>query len=168
MAPAAISRLLLQFEHSRILEVITAVSSSVFLMVTVVAIVYRLFTVKRVTLDTISAAICAYLLMALAWGFVYALVEVRRPGSFSAKLLTSAAPGASAVIEMLHNFIYYSFVCLTTTGYGDIAPISDVARIMSVLESVTGQLYLTILIARLVSIEVAQSMMEARPGTRDE
>ena len=168
MAVAALSRLILQFTHSRSFEVITAVSSSLFLMITVFAVVSRLFTVKRVTLDTISAAICAYLLMALAWGFGFALVEIEHPGSFSVKLLTAAAPGASTVIETLHNFIYYSFVCLTTTGYGDIAPISDGARIMSVLESVTGQLYLTILVARLVSIEVAQSMMEGRVSSRDE
>jgi hypothetical protein len=62
----------------------------------------------------------------------------------------------------LHNFIYYSFVCLTTTGFGDIAPISEGARSLSVMESVFGQLYVAILIARLVSLEVAQSMMKER------
>jgi hypothetical protein len=62
----------------------------------------------------------------------------------------------------LHNFIYYSFVCLTTTGFGDIAPISGGARSLSVMESVFGQLYVAILIARLVSLQVAQSMMKER------
>jgi hypothetical protein len=63
-------------------------------------------------------------------------------------------------MSALHNFIYYSFVCLTTTGYGDIAPVSQGARVMSVMESVFGQLYIAILISRLVSLEVAQSMMK--------
>ncbi len=62
----------------------------------------------------------------------------------------------------MNNSIYYSFVCLTTTGYGDIGPLSEVARTLSILESVTGQMYLAILIARLVSLEVAQSMMSER------
>jgi hypothetical protein len=62
----------------------------------------------------------------------------------------------------LHNFIYYSFVCLTTTGFGDIAPMSEGARSLSVMESVFGQLYMAILIARLVSLQVAQSMMKER------
>ena len=62
----------------------------------------------------------------------------------------------------LHSFIYYSFVCLTTTGFGDIAPVSEGARSLSVMESVFGQLYVAILIARLVSLEVAQSMMKER------
>ena len=61
------------------------------------------------------------------------------------------------------RYIYYSFVCITTTGYRDIAPLSQSARLFSILESVIGQLYLAILIARLVSIEVAQSMMGGRP-----
>lgn len=62
----------------------------------------------------------------------------------------------------MNSAVYYSFVCLTTTGYGDIAPLSELARTLSILESVTAQMYLAILIARLVGPEVAQSMIIER------
>jgi len=132
-------------------------SASAFIFITVVGLVREIFSVKRVTLDTISAAICAYLLMGLAWACLFAVVALEHPGSFSRVLLVHSE--ASAMFMSLHNFFYYSFVCLTTTGFGDIAPTSDAARALSILESVTGQMYLAILIARLVSLEVAQSML---------
>ena len=144
------------------LEMVSAISSCMFLAVTVVALVSRLFIVKSVTLDTISAAICAYLLMAVAFAYGFAVVELRSPGSFSAALFQRPAGHIAPLIASLHSFIYYSFVCLTTTGFGDISPVSEGARSLSVMEAVVGQLYVAILIARLVSLEVAQSMMKER------
>jgi voltage-gated potassium channel len=61
----------------------------------------------------------------------------------------------------LSHFSYYSFVTLTTLGYGDITPLTPVARSLSLLEAITGQLYIAILIARLVGIHIAQSMKSA-------
>jgi hypothetical protein len=121
-----------------------------------------LFIVTSVTLDTISAAICAYLLTAIAFAYAFAVVELQNPASFSVTLFQKSSSHIAPLMASLHNFIYYSFVCLTTTGFGDIAPISGGARTLSVLESVFGQLYVAILIARLVSLEVAQSMMKER------
>ena len=144
------------------LEMVSAISSCLFLAVTIIALVSRLFIVKSVTLDTISAAICAYLLMAVAFAYGFAVVELRNPGSFSAALFQRPAGDIAPLIASLHSFIYYSFVCLTTTGFGDISPVSEGARSLSVMEAVVGQLYVAILIARLVSLEVAQSMMKER------
>lgn len=162
MLPAFVSRWVLQFYHSIPLEVFAALSASSFILVTVIALVRELFSIRRVTLDSIAAAICAYLLLGVGWGFVFAVIELEHPGSFTAELFIPTAITGSPIIKSLHNFVYYSFVCLTTTGYGDIAPKSDIARVMSVLESITGQMYLAILIARLVSLEVAQSMLSER------
>lgn len=162
MIPAFVSRWVLQFHSSTNLEVFAAISACAFILITVVALVRELFSIRRVTLDSIAAAICAYLLLGVGWGFVFAVIELKHPGSFTAELLLPGVSTGSPIINALHNFIYYSFVCLTTTGYGDIAPKSDVARVMSVLESIVGQMYLAILIARLVSLEVAQSMMGER------
>jgi len=162
IGPSIGCRAALQFTTNPTLEMIGAISSCLFLCVTVVALVSRLFIVKSVTLDTISAAICAYLLMGVAWAFAFAMVEMRHPGSFSATLLQRTPGSIAPLLASLHKFIYFSFVCLTTTGFGDIAPISDGARTLAVMESVFGQLYLAILIARLVGLEVAQSMVEER------
>ena len=162
MVPSIGSRLALQFTSNPTLEMVGAISSCLFLTVTVFALVSRLFTVKSVTLDTISAAICAYLLMGVAWAYAFAAVELRHPGSFSTALLHSTAGNIAPLLASLHTFIYYSFVCLTTTGFGDVLPVSEGARSLSVMEAVFGQLYMAILIARLVGLEIAQSMTEER------
>jgi voltage-gated potassium channel len=160
--PSVGSRFALIFTSSPMIEAAGAISSCLFLAVTVIALVSRLFIVKSVTLDTISAAICAYLLTGVAFAYAFAVVELQNPGSFSAMLFQRPTGNIAPLMASLHNFIYYSFVCLTTTGFGDIAPISEGARSLSVMESVFGQLYVAILIARLVSLEVAQSMMKER------
>jgi voltage-gated potassium channel len=160
LVPSIGGRVVLLFAPSPTVEMVSAISSCLFLAVTVIALVSRLFIVRSVTLDTISAGICAYLLMAIAFAYAFAVVELQNPRSFSATLLQRPAGSAAPLIASLHSFIYYSFVCLTTTGFGDIAPISEGARSLSVMESVFGQLYVAILIARLVSLEVAQSMMK--------
>ncbi len=159
MVPSLGSRLVLQFTANPTLEMAGAISSCLFLTVTVFALVSRLFTVKSVTFDIISAAICAYLLIGIAWAYAFAVVELRHPGSFSAALFQRPM-GNMALLASLHTFIYYSFVCLTTTGFGDILPVSEGARSLSVMEAVFGQLYMAILIARLVGLEIAQSMKE--------
>jgi len=158
--PSIGARMVLLFSPNPGIEVLGAISSCLFLAVTVIALVSRLFTVKSVTLDTISASICAYLLMGVAFAYAFAVIELQNPGSFSAALFQRSAGHIAPLIASLHSFIYYSFVCLTTTGFGDISPVSEGARTLSVMESVFGQLYMAILIARLVSLEVAQSMVE--------
>jgi hypothetical protein len=160
--PSVGFRFVLLFTSSPMIEVVGAISSCLFLAVTVIALVSRLFIVTSVTLDTISAAICAYLLAGITFAYAFAVVELQNPGSFNAVLFQKPTSNIAPLMASLHNFIYYSFVCLTTTGFGDIAPISEGARSLSVMESVFGQLYVAILIARLVSLEVAQSMMKER------
>ena len=79
-----------------------------------------------------------------------------RPGAFSESL--SAADGARA-------FLYFSFVTLTTVGYGDILPVHPAARSLAMLEAVTGPLYLAILVARLVSASVPLGGDSAAAGS---
>ncbi len=160
IVPSLGGRIALLFTSSPTIEIVSATTSCLFLAVTVIALISRLFIVRSVTLDTISAGICAYLLTAVAFAYAYAVLELRHPGSFSVALFERTAGDIAPLVASLHNFIYYSFVCLTTTGFGDIAPISQGARSLSVMESVFGQLYVAILIARLVSLQVAQSMMK--------
>jgi voltage-gated potassium channel len=167
IVPALGTRLALVFTPSTTLEMIGALSSCMFLAVTVVALVTRLFNVRTVTVETISAAICAYLLMGIAWAYAFAALELRTPGAFSTTLFQKGVGYGAPLLASLHTFLYYSFVCLTTTGFGDITPMSEGARSLSVMEAVFGQLYVAILIARLVSLEVAQSMREQDKGVED-
>jgi hypothetical protein len=164
IVPSIGSRLALLFTTNPTLELVGAIFSCMFLAVTIFALVSRLFSVRSVTLDTISAAICAYLLMGVAWAYAFAVEAMRHPDAFSAALLQRNPGSMAPLLASLHTFIYYSFVCLTTTGFGDISPISNGARVLSVTEAVFGQLYMAILIARLVSLEVAQSMTKTGEG----
>ncbi len=113
----------------------------------------------RVTTNKIFAAVCVYLLIGYAWTFAYVLVEELQPASFIA--LSHAAPNdyVSRVLQMR----YFSFMTLTTVGYGDIVPHASWARTLAVLEAITGQIYLTVLVARLVGLHIVHAQTSKAP-----
>ena len=88
-----------------------------------------------------------------AWTFSYALVEELQPSAFVA---LSPVPPNDYVASVL-QLRYFSFMTLTTVGYGDIVPRSPAARTLAGLEAVTGQIYLTVLVARLVGLHIAHA-----------
>jgi hypothetical protein len=101
-------------------------------------------------MDRIFAAVCVYMLIGYAWTFAYALIEDLQPGSFVA--LTTIP--SNNYVERVLQMRYFSFMTLTTVGYGDIVPHSPVARTVAGLEAITGQIYLTVLVARLVGLHI--------------
>lgn len=102
---------------------------------------------RQVTLDLIFASVCAYLLLGLVWAYAYYFLEQIRPGSFKA---------AEPMGDDLWAFFYYSFVTLTSLGYGDIVAATPPSRSLTIVEVVVGQLYLAILMGRLVGAYSAQ------------
>jgi hypothetical protein len=121
------------------------------------AILHHIVREERVTVDTILGGISVYLLIGIFFFQVYSALELYAPGSFLAGGQPIPAPG-SAEFEggYIVDFIYYSYVTLTTLGFGDIIPISPAARMAAALEAIIGQLYLTILIGVLVGVHIAQ------------
>ncbi len=115
----------------------------------------------RITFHRLQGAIVVYLLMGWIWGYAYSLLELHQPGSFRLAESTATAEssrdttGPAETEGSIHELTYFSFVTLTTLGYGDVAPLSPAARSLAVLEALTGQLFLVILISRLVSLQVA-------------
>lgn len=103
---------------------------------------------NEVTIDLIMAAASAYILLGLVWAYAYYLLEIFHPHSFKA---------SENMGDNIWNFYYFSFVTLTTTGYGDILAITKPARALSILEVIFGQLYLAIMISRLVGLHASQS-----------
>jgi hypothetical protein len=97
-----------------------------------------------VAAEHLYAALSAYLLAGLFFGILYDLMSRIAPASFAASGAAVQLTPASA--------IYFSFVTLATLGYGDIVPASDAARGVAVVEAVAGQLYVAVMIARLVSL----------------
>lgn len=105
------------------------------------------FSTQKVTWEVICASLVGYLLVGTMWGFCYAVIELVQPGSFRA---------TQCVIDCNNSgFFYYSFITLTTVGYGDITPLSGIARSFSMLEGIVGQSYMAVLVARLVGLHVA-------------
>lgn len=107
----------------------------------------RVFAPGPVTSYRLVGAVAAYLLVGLTWAYAYDLLEVVRPGSFQAS--RSVTEGSYPPL------LYYSFVTLTTVGYGDITAVSSAARALSNLESLIGVLFPAVLIGRLLSKQVA-------------
>ena len=143
-----LTRWTLHFLNISSLDVVSQILSILFIGFIVGIILSHLFTEKEITSDVIMAAICGYFLIGLLWNSVYLLLIAFDPESFQFSHALGSRGG---------EFTYYSFVTLTTLGYGDITPVTNPARSLSLLEAVTGQLYLAVLVARLVGIHIAQS-----------
>ena len=116
------------------------------------------FRDARITADRIRGGILAYILLGLMWCVAYQLVETLVPTAFRfPDAHVPAGPG-----RLSHDLAYYSFVTLTTVGYGDITPVHPVARTLAMVEALAGQLYPAILIARLVSLQMMSRPDEPR------
>jgi hypothetical protein len=124
---------------------------ALFQALVVGAILAHVFKSTRITRETIAGAICAYLLIGAIWAHVFSIVENVSPGSFADNSIEAgAASGPEPIRDQSDRFTYFSFVTLTTLGYGDMTPLTRPARNLTALEAIFGQLYLAVLIARLV------------------
>jgi len=151
--PSLLGRWAIIFTANRTLLIVFSISWVVFLLLAVIFILHTVLTARRVTYDTISAAICGYLLFGLMCSFIFALIEMFYPGSFfngAATLKMHGAPGE--IHKEVIEFIYFSLVTLASVGYGDITPLSPPARAVAAIEGISGQFYIAVLIARLVSL----------------
>jgi len=100
-----------------------------------------------VDVEVLCASISAYLMLGLIWTMAYWLVAQLTPGAFAFNTTT----GTKETMEGFNAF-YFSFVTLSIVGYGDITPVSKVARMLAATEAMTGLLYVAVLIARLVGL----------------
>jgi voltage-gated potassium channel len=98
------------------------------------------------------------LLIGFAWAFGYGIIELINPGSFSGLAEIDTDNHVGRIMQLR----YFSFATLTTLGFGDILPRSPSARTLATLEAVTGQIYLAVLIARLVGLHIVHA------GSRDD
>ena len=121
----------------------TEAASLVSVAAMAVVVLAQTFRAGPVNVHRIQGAVAAYLLFGLAWALAYELVALLASGAFSGTGLGGAERP---------SFVYFSFVTLTTVGYGDVTPVHPVARTLAVAEALTGQLYPAILLARLVSL----------------
>jgi len=122
--------------------------AGLFLIAFVVARLLRfVLRAPSVTVQVLCASISAYLMLGLMWTMAYWLVDQLTPGgafSFNTNAGTRSMNGFTG--------FYFSFITLSTVGYGDITPVSRIARWLAAMEAMTGLLYVAVLIARLVSL----------------
>src|SRR6266567_307438 len=126
-----------------------AVFLTAALLLTAFVVVNLLRFVLRapsVNIEVLCASISAYLMLGLMWTMAYWLVDQLTPGAFSFNTNTGK--------QSMNGFngFYFSFITLSTVGYGDITPVSRIARWLAAMEAMTGLLYVAVLIARLVAL----------------
>lgn len=117
-----------------------------FLLYIILLSLFYFIKERTITKETILGAISIYLLMTLLWAHIFNLLEILSPGSFQGFQSMGENP--------MSRFLYFSIVTQTTLGYGDVTPLTLPAQILSGLEAMLGQLYLTILIARLIGLHI--------------
>jgi voltage-gated potassium channel len=136
-------------------DTINYITSILFLATITFSVIENLLSHKKVTIDTLLGAICGYILIGFIWTFLYLLIATIHPDAFSGITQTEVYH------QKLQHFAYYSFVTLTTLGYGDIVSVSSMARTLSWVEAIVGQAYLTIWIAQLVGLHIVNKHKES-------
>lgn len=130
------------------LEIAGFALTGIFFLYLAWLILLFILSAPRVDANIIFAAICIYLLLGFACAMGFSIAEIVSPGAIT-------HPGRLGDFARDGRAIYFSFVTLTTLGYGDMSPVSEPARGLAIVEAVTGQLILVVLIARLVAIYTA-------------
>lgn len=127
---------------------INAICFTLFCLIAAYIFINDIMNHKIVTQDVLMGSLCVYLLIGMAYSYIYVFIEIAHPDSF---MIT-----ASHQTPSNFEFLYFSFITLTTLGYGDIVSTSVYSKSFVILESVTGVFYIAILVARLVSAFVRQ------------
>jgi hypothetical protein len=133
-----------------------------FLGFVVIQFLRYIVRAPRVDFEVLCAGIATYLLLGLFWSFAYVLLDYWVPDSF-------VYPIGPVVDHSMEGFnaLYFSFITLSTVGFGDIVPVSSMARMMAMSEAVFGMFYVTLMIARLVSLYTVRGSSGAvSPGRK--
>lgn len=137
------------FENSRTVFLRKEIVFAVLLFsYTTFNIFMHLLKSREVTTEILFASVCVYLLIGLTWAAFYIFIDFVFPGSFvdTSRDIPIDAP----------RILFFSYITLTTVGYGTLTPISDPARSLALLEAIIGQLYLAIMVARLVGLHISK------------
>jgi voltage-gated potassium channel len=119
-----------------------------FLTVAIIHTLRQVVFGTELDLNRLVGAICVFLLLGIIWAFAYSLLELAVPDSFRG-FSAGHGPGFDT------GWLYFSFVTLTTLGYGDITPVSATARTLAYMQAIAGQFYVAVLVAGLVSAFIA-------------
>ena len=156
LAPGLLSSWSTVFSRALWPMAISAAFVLAFLGYVLSMIAWDILSEKNVTRDTIFGSACVYLLIGSAFAELFMLLQILEPQSFGAAVDMAPAGGQ---VRFLSELSYFSFVTLTTLGYGDITPQAGVARGVATVEAMVGQFYMAVLVARLVGLHLAGSQL---------
>jgi hypothetical protein len=143
------------------IAIISALSSMLMLSLLAALVLVQTFREGPITYHRIQGAIVVYILIGMIFAFAYRLVLFANPAAFNEPF-----HGQDEHILVTGRLVYFSFITLTTLGYGDVTPVSPAARSIAMLEGLTGQLFPTILIARLVALEIIHRQQQREGAAR--
>jgi hypothetical protein len=148
VAPAVIGEWLnYWWPDEMLIYVVTRSAGLLFIAFVVVELLRFIVYAPRVDAEVLCAAVAGFLLSGLAWSLAYSLLDRLDPNSFVFTLSSKSGFSMSGFTSL-----YFSFITLSTVGYGDIVPASEVARMLAMVEAMFGMFYMAMLIARLVSL----------------
>jgi len=151
VAPALIARWFNLFWGDAVPVEFYLVPALVFIGFVMLQFLFFILRASRVNSEVLCAGVAGYLLLGIIWMFAYILVARVHPGSFSYNV---GPPPAHSLASF--DAFYFSFITLSTVGYGDITPLSHIARTLAMTEAMTGTLYMAVLISRLVALYTSQ------------
>jgi voltage-gated potassium channel len=138
---------------SHLVRIVSETLGLTLLGFTTLVMFNSLIQTDRVSQDAVVGGICVFLLIGLCFALVFILMTDLNPGALELgnEAIVRSNADSSAHATLL---LYFSFVTLTTLGYGDVSPVGDMARMFAVAEALIGQLYLVVFLARLVALYV--------------
>lgn len=155
--PGALIHWIKALDNSFYAQIIDMIFSMLLYCYVSYIILKYIFHSKVVSVNVIYGAVCVYMLFGFIWATAFTILETASPGSF---IGLEAPPNnynyAAIVNYYIKSLFYFSYITLTTLGYGNIAPNTVAASALAAGEAIVGQLYITILIARLVGLHISQ------------
>jgi Ion channel len=143
--------LVLVFDSASAIGLAYLLPAALLVTATLPVTLSRVLHHKRITSETVLGALCCYVLLGLLFAFVYLAIEELGDGAFFAQ------PG----VHQQSEYVYFSFVALTTLGFGDLSPAVGLPQAITASEALIGQVFLVTLVARLVTLWVRQSEQRA-------
>jgi len=151
VTPALLARWLYHLRTDVIPAEFYFASGVLFLIFLILRFLAFILHAPRVNSEVLCAGISTYLLLGLLWSFAYRIVSEIDPQAF---VITVNGMPNEPIVGF--NAIYFSLTTLCTVGPGDIVPVTNIARMLMAMEAITGTLYITVFIARLVALYTSQ------------
>ena len=155
-AAVALAPIVLFVNSAELLALTYLLPVALLVTATLPITISRVLRHRRVTHETVLGALCAYVLVGLLFAFLYLAVDEVRGTPF----FVQEGPHAQS------EFVYFSFVTLTTLGFGDLSPSLGLPQALTVMEALVGQIFLVTLVARLVTLWGRQAAAEREEGRR--